>query len=131
LSEAQGGDLPAALSTVFHAEHARIYGHAAEAERVEIVSYRIRAVVKMQVYEMTPLADGAVAVEPPRPPRRVYRHGEWSEVAVVRRATLAPGTELKGPLIVEQPDTTVFAPAGWVTRADRYGNLLLTNEAGL
>jgi N-methylhydantoinase A len=129
LSEDDQRELPQALARMFHAEHARFYGHAAESEQVEILSYRIRAVVKMQVYEMTPLPQGAGVVDAPRPPRRVYRHGEWVEVAVVRRDTLVPGTELKGPLIVEQPDTTVFAPAGWVTRADRYGNLLLTYEA--
>jgi N-methylhydantoinase A len=129
LTEADQRDLPAALARLFHAEHARIYGHAAESEQVEIVSYRIRAVVKMPTYEMTPLPPDAVVVETPRPPRRVYRRGEWTEVAVVRRAALAPGTELKGPLIVEQPDTTVFAPAGWIVHADRYGNLLLSNEA--
>jgi N-methylhydantoinase A len=128
LSEDEQRDLPGTLSRVFHTEHARIYGHAAEAEQVEIVSYRIRAVVKMPTYEMTPLPGDAVADEPPRPPRRVYRRGEWIDVTVVRRATLAPGAELKGPLIVEQPDTTVFAPGGWVVRTDRYGNLLLSNE---
>src|SRR5262249_17438019 len=91
LSEDEQRDLPGTLSRVFHTEHARIYGHAAEAEQVEIVSYRIRAVVEMPTYEMTPLSGDAVADEPPRPPRRVYRRGEWIDVTVVRRATLAPG----------------------------------------
>lgn len=121
--------LSSALAEAFHAEHARIYGHAAESEQVEIVSYRIRAVVDMPRYEMTPLPQDAVTATTMRPPRRVYRHGEWGEVAVIRRDSFAPGTELKGPLIVEQPDTTVFAPAGWIVHADRYGNLLLSNEA--
>jgi N-methylhydantoinase A len=129
LSEDERCDLPAALSRIFHAEHARIYGHAAESEPVEIVSYRIRAVVEMPTYEMAPLAEDAVTDDTARPPRRVYRNGEWVDVAVMRRAALAPGTELKGPLIVEQPDTTVFAPADWVVRVDRYGSLLLSNEA--
>lgn len=122
------GDLAASLATMFHAEHARIYGHAAEAELVEIVSYRIRAVVDMPTYEMTPLPAEAVIDEPARPARRVYLRGKWIEAAVVRRATLAPGSERNGPMIIEQPDTTAFVPPGWVVHTDQYGNLLLSNE---
>jgi N-methylhydantoinase A len=121
-------DLPTSLTSRFHAEHARIYGHAAEAELVEVVSYRIRAVVDMPTYEMTPLSAGAVVDEPPRPSRRVYHRGGWIDAAVVRRATLEPGSQRPGPLLIEQPDTTVFAPPGWTVRMDTYGNLLLRDE---
>ncbi|GAA5199985.1 hydantoinase/oxoprolinase family protein [Rugosimonospora acidiphila] len=125
---ADQADLPAALTELFHAEHARIYGHAAESELVEVVSYRIRAVVELPTYELAVLPDGAVVDEPPRPPRRVYHRGGWTEAAVVRRATLAPGTERRGPVLIEQPDTTAFAPPGWVVRIDAYGNLLISDE---
>ncbi|GIH17781.1 hydantoinase/oxoprolinase family protein [Rugosimonospora africana] len=121
-------DLPAGLADLFHTEHARIYGHAAHAELVEVVSYRIRAVVAMPTYTMTPLPPEAIADEAPRPPRRVYHRGGWIDAAVVRRAALAPGSRLPGPVLIEQPDTTAFAPPGWTVRIDAYGNLLLSNE---
>lgn len=121
-------DIAASLTELFHTEHARIYGHAAEGEMVEIVSYRIRAVVALPTYEMARLDPATVAQDDPRPPRRIYVDGRWLEAAVVRRATLAPRSQLAGPVLIEQPDTTVFAPPGWVVRTDDYGNLLLTDE---
>ncbi|MBO0875363.1 MAG: hydantoinase/oxoprolinase family protein [Pseudonocardia sp.] len=122
-------DIPTSLTAMFHAEHARIYGHAAEEEPVEIVSYRIRAVVPMPTYQPEP-ADQEAAAADPRPARRVFHQGEWIEASVVRRSTLGLGAEIPGPVIIEQPDTTAFAPPGWVVRTDRFANLLISHEVG-
>lgn len=123
-------DIPTSLTAMFHAEHARIYGHAAEEEPVEIVSYRIRAVVPLPTYQPEPAGQETAADADPRPARRVFHQGEWIEAAVVRRSALGPDAEIPGPVIIEQPDTTAFAPPGWVVRTDRFANVLISHEVG-
>lgn len=122
-------DIPTHLTARFHAEHARIYGHAAEEEPVEIVSYRIRAIVPMPTYQPASIARGAAPADTGRRPvRQVFHRGAWVEATVVRRSTLDLDAGLPGPAIIEQPDTTAFVPPGWVVRADRFANLLISHE---
>jgi N-methylhydantoinase A len=52
-------------------------------------------------------------------------HGSL-ETQVLRRADIVG--YMAGPLIVEEPDTTVVVPPGWTVRRDEQGNLLLTKE---
>src|SRR6266700_2060896 len=87
-------DIPTSLTAMFHTEHARIYGHAAEEEPVEIVSYRIRAVVPMPTYQPEPVDQEAAADADPRPARRVFHQDEWIEAAVVRRSALGIDAEI-------------------------------------
>jgi N-methylhydantoinase A/oxoprolinase/acetone carboxylase beta subunit len=37
--------------------------------------------------------------------------------------------EVPGPLIIEELDTTVVVPPGWMTRIDEHGFITLTKEA--
>jgi len=45
---------------------------------------------------------------------------------VFRRADIT-GVQ-NGPLIVEEPDTTVVVPPGWAVSRDEYGSLVLTKS---
>jgi N-methylhydantoinase A len=60
--------------------------------------------------------------------RRVYRRGAWATWPLYAREQLAPGTRLRGPLIVAQEDTTVLVEAGSHLVAASVGNLLLETE---
>lgn len=113
----------AALYRYFLAAHDRVYGHATEAP-ARIVN--LRAVHRVA---MTPpaIAAPAAATARPRRSRRVLIDAAtgFETAAIVDRASLAPATEIAGPAIVEQPDTTTLVPAGWRCRAAGAGNLLL------
>jgi N-methylhydantoinase A len=117
----------------FHAEHARIYGHAAREEPVEIVSYRVRAVVTMPALDCT-LSTAVLRDEDDdendgdKRSRKIFYANEWVEARVVRRARLSGAAPLPGPLIVDQPDTTTFVPPGWALELDALGNLVLAKE---
>ena len=52
--------------------------------------------------------------------------GEWTETPIYRREDLHPGTELEGPLIVEQADTTTVVEPGMAMRVDAAENLVVT-----
>jgi N-methylhydantoinase A len=124
---APAADAPELLTKLFHDLHRRTYGHEAAAERVEIVSYRVRAEVPLPRYQPRPLGTRpGTAAAAQAPTRDVLAKGAWQTTPVLQRQELAPGDRRAGPVIVEQPDTTTFAPPGWWLECDQYGNLNLS-----
>lgn len=126
-------DVPALLTKLFHDLHRRTYGHEAAAERVEVVSYRVRAEVPLPRYqprlaEPDGRAGGGAGGAARQAVREVLAKGTRHATPVLLRRDLAPGHRRAGPLIVEQPDTTTFVPPGWSAECDRYGNLNLSSE---
>ncbi len=115
------------LTQLFHDEHKRTYGHIAVDELVEVVSFRVRAIVKLPKYSPTPTSSAATT--PANTTRSAYVGGQWLEAVVVTRDALSRGIHLVGPVIVEQPDTTTFVPPGWSLECDVTGNLVLTKGA--
>jgi N-methylhydantoinase A len=65
--------------------------------------------------------------EPPAPlDERMVQFGTGSSATpLYGRDDLSPGTELAGPVIVEQADSTTVVPPNWSLRVDAYGNLTL------
>lgn len=57
---------------------------------------------------------------------QVFEHGVPVAAAIHRRASLAVGDELSGPVVVAAPDTTILIPSGSTGRVDRWGNLRIT-----
>ncbi|MDW3205965.1 MAG: hydantoinase/oxoprolinase family protein [Alphaproteobacteria bacterium] len=49
----------------------------------------------------------------------------WTDTPIVPRASLPPGTDLAGPAIVEQLDTTIVLSPGMRAEADDIGNLIV------
>jgi len=61
-------------------------------------------------------------------PREAYFGPKYGalKVAIFSREDI---TERKaGPLIIEEPDTTVVVPPQWSVERDRYGSLVLSHE---
>lgn len=122
--ELRGGLEPlAALYRDFLAAHDRVYGHATEAP-ARLVN--LRAVHRVTLEPPALAAPGAASARPPRSRRVLIDAAAGFETAtVLDRAGLAPGAELAGPAIVEQPDTTTLVPTGWRCRVADAGHLLL------
>ncbi len=118
-----------ALTARFHERHAALHGHAAPDAPVEIVSYRLRAIVPVPKLDAKAAAvetgsgDGDAA---PAGQRDVV-FGEDAAVAtpVYRRDALGAAQSLTGPAVIEQPDATTVVPPGWTLRRDGYGNLVM------
>lgn len=54
--------------------------------------------------------------------------GRWHDAAIHDRLTLPVGAEIRGPAVLEQPDTTILVDPGLVARVDRFGNVILSRE---
>ena len=58
--------------------------------------------------------------------RKVWYRSGWEETPIYRRDDLPPGTELNGPAIVEQLDTTTVIEPECEVSVDIAGNLIIT-----
>ena len=112
----------------FHAEHDRVYGFAAPAERVELVSLRLASV-------------GRIA----KPPARMLEHGEapepkerrgvyfaetdgYVDCPIYDRYALPAAASFAGPAVIEEFDSTTVVHPGFTVSVDDTGNLIIEKE---
>lgn len=115
----------AALADAFHAEHARLYGHADPGAAIQIVTLRL---VIAGPTGKPALQDRPEAPATAAPIRHVSirMDGARREIGLYRRADLAPGHHFEGPAVVIQDDSTTVVPPGFGVRVDRFANLRIT-----
>ncbi len=114
------------IASRFHKQHAAVHGHCAEDSDVEIVSYRLRAIVRMPKYAPAPSPMREPPVAAAHGARRVTLGSSRSfDAAIYRRDELASGWRAQGPAIIEQKDSTTLVPDGWSVCCDEWSNLIL------
>lgn len=121
-------ELQAELRRVFTQAHLQAFGYERD-DTVELVSLRLRALASAGSLRFSELL-GRV---PPAAPaqagtRQAYfgpKHG-LQQTVIRRRADI--DTPQPGPLIVEEPDTTVVVPPEWSASRDGQANLVLERQ---
>lgn len=68
-------------------------------------------------------------IQAPPGTRRMYVEGTWRTAEVHQRDDLGIDSEVFGPAIIEQRDSTVVVDAGTAARVDRFGNLILEERS--
>lgn len=114
------------LAAWFHAHHRKVYGHADADAPVRLIDVRTQIVGEMPKPEVRRIEAGPTEGEASAPWRKVFDRGAEHDVVVVHRATLEPGRKIAGPLIVEQYDTTIYVPDGFMVTIDERLNLIGT-----
>jgi N-methylhydantoinase A len=129
--EIHDGGLREQIRARFHAEHRKVYGFVRETSALELVTFRLRAVVAT--------ARPSAANAP-----RAWQHGKPVASRMVvfeesdsplscelyERASLAAGQRIAGPAIIEQMDTTTIVPPGFAALVHASGNLFLSPSEG-
>ena len=126
------GMTPSTIEVVaqrFHQAHCRLYGYDRKDNTIEFVTYRTRArlsVPRPRIVE--DLAGRAgVGIEPIGSRLAWFETSEgFVQCPVYARASLPFGTTLRGPVILEQMDTTTVVPPDFQAACDAWGNLILT-----
>jgi N-methylhydantoinase A len=115
------------LAGAFHAAHAETYGHTMPGRTVEVVNLRLQAIGRVTGPELTPeplvASDGGEALIGTRD--GILQGAGRSRLALYEREGLRPGTEIDGPALVFQMDSTAFIPPRWSAHVDGYQNLIL------
>ncbi|MBY2915373.1 hydantoinase/oxoprolinase family protein [Rhizobium leguminosarum] len=116
-----------AVTSAFHVEHERLYGHADKKAAVQMINLRLvisGATPKPALVEIA-VAAGSVA---PKLQIDGWFSGRSVPTAIYMRQDLAYGHRLKGPAIIAQDDTTTVVPPDFDIFVDRYGNLVITKS---
>ena len=113
----------AAMTDAFHVLHRSLYGQAAEGDPVEFVNYRVTAIGEIRKAEPRRCDVGTGGTVPTRVRRACFPRVGRIETPVFERADLAPGVELSGPALVEEPGATVVLFPGHHLVVDHLGNL--------
>ncbi len=122
------GALLEVLARLFRAAHEQAFGYNTD-DPIELVSLRLRALASVSdmkfadlVSKIAPASSAVVRSEP----REVFFGPQLGllQTQVFRRADIVG--EQHGPLIVEEPDTTVVVPPSWTVSRDAYGSLMLS-----
>ncbi len=95
------------LAATFIELHRATYGHGDDV-RIEIVSARVTVAVAEAALPQVSLP---ASEAPGHRTRRAWFHGGRIDVPVLRRADCGAG--VRGPCLVDDPDTTVVVPPGW------------------
>jgi N-methylhydantoinase A len=112
-----------ALRAAFEDEHEREHSYRRESSPVEVYRLNLRAVGVTQKAELARHSPGGSLPEPVET-RSVRFAGDGShDTPVYRRADLPAGTELTGPAILEQLDSTVVVPPGVRAEVDEWLNV--------
>ncbi len=124
----QGGEIEKVdLKTVlesFHQIHEREYEFRLEGDPVEVVNFHVVGIKRTQklelkeLPELTSKAEDSIITE-----RRVYINGVHEKLPVYDRTTLARGSGLDGPAILEDPTATIIVLHGQKAAVDRFGNI--------
>jgi N-methylhydantoinase A len=107
----------------FHAAYDKRCGHCFPDEEVQLVNYRVSALVPQQA---PVLRRKPASVAPAAEMGKVYLDGRWVSCAHYDREALPAGFTADGPVVVEEATATTFVPPTWRLTVDPWGNLVLT-----
>ncbi|MBI4233210.1 MAG: hydantoinase/oxoprolinase family protein [Chloroflexi bacterium] len=111
----------------FHQAHLRLYTYHMPHVPVELVNLRVTALGPLPKYPLPSLSDAPSGQPAPAASRKVLFSKQEGivETPVYQRRDLPAGAELRGPAIIEQPDTTTVLWPDFRARVDRFGNLVV------
>jgi N-methylhydantoinase A len=114
----------------FNEQHDRRYGHAAPDQSIEIVNLRLVVTVpRMEDVIARWLSEPWTPTESAPEQRRHVVFDQASrpvEARIVWRPALAAGTEVIGPAVIEEPNSTTFIGPGDRAVVDKSGHIIIT-----
>jgi N-methylhydantoinase A len=123
-------DLPEKLTELFKQAHLQAFGYNT-GDSIDLVGLRLRALASVASMRFSELAAKIAQASPPMAqvePRDAYfgpKHG-LLKTSIYRRIDITD--KKRGPLVIEEPDTTVVVPPGWSVSRDQFGSLVLSHE---
>ena len=118
------------ITAAFHALHKQMYGHSSPGSLVEFINLRTvhwypLPKPRLERRSITSTLDDAVKMT-----RQAYFEncGEYIDTRVFQRCRIPIGTDIIGPAILEQEDTTIIIYPGQIGQLDPAGNIIITER---
>ena len=114
----------------FERAYRRQIGQPLENVPIQIVNLRVAAIGHRAQLDLSALApkSGQTAEQALIETRQVWSEGEWHSTPIYNRLALGVAEYIKGPAILEQPDTTIFLEPDLMAKVDENGNLVVTRK---
>jgi N-methylhydantoinase A len=117
------------LAGRFHAVHDRLFAVKDTSQHVECVSWRVRASHTSAHGAVSSAGAEDVTGSPRGGSRKAFFRGHgWLDTAVTGGSALVAGTRLDGPLLVEEPATTIVVAPGSTLEVGESGDLRLSPD---
>ncbi len=110
---------PRELREAFEALHEERYGYHDAEQELELVTLRVSATLSGTEVS---LSGGQAPAAPERGEREATLEGERVTMTTLR-GSIPSGTEIKGPCVVELPESTLLVPPGWSGEVDDTGTI--------
>ena len=108
----------------FHQKHHEFYGYHFEDEPIELVNLKVSVMELPHAPRITRMIKDGHPKNPGR--RKVAESAEMMVEAVVyRRDSLSVETRMEGPALIEELDSTTYAPSGVSFYTDEEHNMIL------
>ena len=115
------------ISKMFGQAHEKIYFFGADSDKpIEFVSFRLG--ITAELGEL-PLLQEERSYRVARGEIELFDRRRAWQGTLLSRSDLAAGETLSGPLLLEDPTSTLFVPAGWQAVTDEQQNLVLKRMA--
>ena len=116
------------IAAAFDGAYRASYGRLLEGIPRRVMNHRVAVIGRQPDLDMQLLAneDGKPPKDCQTSTRRLFADGAWHKAPVYERLSLATGSRVLGPALLEQSDTTIFIDLGLVGEVDTYGNLMIT-----
>ena len=118
------------ISAAFEARYKSVFGNPLSGIPIRVLNLRVSVIgvrPNFDLHLLAPDEQGTIdtAVRGARP---VWVDGGWTEATIYERLHLPVGAEIKGPALLEQPDTTIFVEPDLVGKVDDFGNLVISRR---
>jgi len=117
------------LSELFTQAHQQAYGYHRD-DPIELVNLRLRALSsagRVRFAEMAEKLAKSDREEAANAEREAYFGPKFGAIMTPARQRFdIDETPHKGPMIIEEPDTTIVVPPNWAVTRDSFANLILT-----
>ncbi len=116
----------AGIEAAFDEAYSATFGRLLKNGTRRVMNLRTAVIGKRPKFDLSTLAPEGGSVETARTGSRQVHFGDaWHETAIYDRLELPVGSEIRGPAILLQPDTTVLIDPGLTGRVDAFGNTII------
>jgi N-methylhydantoinase A len=126
-----GPEYPRAAEVAFRKTYAKRHRFSDEGAAAEAVDWYLVATIETTKYDH-PDTGSLSSNKSERKTRSAYfpDAGGWLETEIIRRANLTSGQDIQGPVIIEDPDSTIIVPPGDTVERTLRGHLLIRIDTG-
>ena len=118
------------IQSAFEKTYLASFGRILNGIPIRVMNLRYARIGVRPKFDLTILAPKGAGSSLSHGIQQVFHAGEWWDAKRYARLELPVGSEVRGPAILEQADTTVWLEPGFIARVDSLGNLLVERVAG-